>query len=238
MAPPVKSDAPSSRNLELPEERRAEWRGLLGHLTNQGARLRFFPHRAVMFLALAQSREGSARSGLIDRAQQTLSDFDTLVRGFTTDPDVFAVKKELFVYLGQFLAPHRAVFDETAGRFSKDCDQLIRAMRAREGENEALFELSEFVSITLLERMNALVEQFTAELSRVSEEGRSRLTGWLADLDRLNNSVYMISINATIQAARSGESGRAFALIANEVNGLSGEVKSITSTIRRNLIGT
>lgn len=237
MAPPLKEAAGSQPSAELSEERRAEWRGLLGHLTNQGARLRFFPHRAVMFLALAQSREGSARASLIDRAQQTLNDFDALVRGFTTDPSVFAIGKELFIHLGQFLAPHRAVFDETAGRFSRDCALLIRAMRARGGEDQALFELSEFVSITLLERMNALVEQFTAELSRVSEEGKARLTGWLADLDRLNSSVYMISINATIQAARSGESGRAFALIANEVNGLSGEVKSITSTIRRNLIG-
>lgn len=237
MAQPENGAAKQQRKLELPEERRADWRVLLGHLTNQGARLRFFPHRAVMFLALAQSREGAARSNLIDRAQQTLTDFDTLVRGFTTDPGVFAIEKELFSYLDQFLAPHRSVFDETASRFSKDCASLIRAMHARGGEDQALFELSEFVSTTLLERMNSLVEQFTAELSRASEEGKSRLTGWLADLDRLNNSVYMISINATIQAARSGESGRAFALIANEVNGLSGEVKSITSTIRRNLIG-
>lgn len=221
---------------DLAEDRRAEWRALLGHLTNQGARLRFFPHRAVMFLALAQSCAPAARASLIDRAQATLNDFDSLVRGFTVDPAVFGIEKTLYAHLGQFLSPHRAMFDETTGRFSNDCASVIRTMRAG-GSDDALLVLSEFVSVTLLERMNGLVELFTAELSRASEEGDSRLTGWLSDLDRLNNSVYMISINAAIQAARSGEAGRAFGVIASEVNSLSGQVKSITSTIRRNLIG-
>lgn len=236
MALPLTTTEGSVPNQELAEERRTEWRGLLGHLTNQGARLRFFPHRAVMFLALAASREGAVRASLIDRAQKTLDDFDSLVKGFTVDPTVFGVEKALFAHLGLFLTPHRAMLDETTGRFSKDCASVIRSMRMGGGD-KALLELSEFVSVTLLERMNALVERFTAELSRASEEGDSRLTGWLADLDRLNNSVYMISINAAIQAARSGEAGRAFSVIASEVNSLSGEVKSITSTIRRNLIG-
>lgn len=222
---------------ELSEDRRAEWRALLGQLTNQGARLRFFPHRAVMFLALAQSRDTDARNTLIDRAQATLDDFDRLVRGFTVDPAVFGIEKTLYSHLGLFLAPHRAMFDATTERFSKDCASLIRSMRMG-GASEALFELSDYVAVTLLERMNAFVELFTAELSRASEEGNSRLTGWLSDLDRLNNSVYMISINAAIQAARSGEAGRAFGVIANEVNDLSGQVKRITSTIRLNLIGS
>ncbi|WP_419320555.1 methyl-accepting chemotaxis protein [Caulobacter sp. ErkDOM-E] len=237
MAQPLQKVRGGVAGSNLPEDRVAEWRGLLGRLTNQGARLRFFPHRAVMFLALAGAREGAARSSLIDRAQATLDDFDALVRGFTTDPSVFGIEQTLFAHLSQFLTPHASVFDETAGRFSRECAQVVHAMRMGVGDDEALYTLSEFVAVTLLERMNALVEQFTVELSRVSEEGNARLTGWLSDLDRLNNSVYMISVNAAIQAARSGESGRGFAVIANEVNTVSGQVKSITSTIRRNLFG-
>jgi methyl-accepting chemotaxis protein len=42
----------------------------------------------------------------------------------------------------------------------------------------------------------------------------------------------MISLNALIQAARSGESGKAFGIIATEIQKLSGEIKALTSDIR------
>jgi methyl-accepting chemotaxis protein len=52
-------------------------------------------------------------------------------------------------------------------------------------------------------------------------------------IDALAGKVKMLAINATIEAARAGDAGRGFAIVAHEVRALAGQTRSAAEDIRR-----
>ena len=68
----------------------------------------------------------------------------------------------------------------------------------------------------------------TDRLTRGSELGqlRASLDQSVGDILRVANHVRMISLNAAVEAARAGDAGRGFAVIASEIKLLSEKIKS------------
>ncbi len=100
--------------------------------------------------------------------------------------------------------------------------------------------------------MNQLVADFAAELGDMAEGERNEgLTTRRAvaaletsaatvarlanELARVNASVRMIALNATMEAARSGDNGRVFGAVALEIKELSGKIANLTADIRAHL---
>lgn len=52
-------------------------------------------------------------------------------------------------------------------------------------------------------------------------ERRRKIVEASDDIGKISRAINMISINASIEASRAGEAGRGFAIIANEIRGLS-----------------
>ncbi|WP_147111415.1 methyl-accepting chemotaxis protein [Tateyamaria sp. syn59] len=90
--------------------------------------------------------------------------------------------------------------------------------------------------VGLLDILNAEVE--AQEQSRVAyaETMRAKADAAVADIQSVSKMVRLISLNASVEAARAGDAGRAFAVIASEVKAMSEAIqtsaRSVTGTVR------
>jgi hypothetical protein len=78
----------------------------------------------------------------------------------------------------------------------------------------------------------AAVEQHIAAIASLSESLLRGVDTALDEVSNVNLATQLLSVNARIEAARAGAAGGSFAVVATEMNRLSGEVKSLTERLR------
>lgn len=228
---------------------RAAWKGLLGRLINEGARLRFFPHRVMMFVLLATDGPPQERREFLRLAADTLQQWQRIAQGVGGEHHLIAVEAPLSNWLTEHMQPGIARYVSVCRRFEAEAARLL-AMGERVTDIRAdIVALSRFVATDMLACMNELVASFEAELgataTRTSGIAQRALAGQseaeasassareLTDrLDRVNSRVQMIALNALIEAARVGDSGQAFCAVAQEIKSLSGEIGELSRGIR------
>lgn len=90
--------------------------------------------------------------------------------------------------------------------------------------------------IGLLDVLNTEVE--AQELLRIkfTTDMRAKADAAVADIQSISQMVRLISLNASVEAARAGDAGRAFGVIATEVKAMSEAIQrsatSVTGTVR------
>ncbi len=78
----------------------------------------------------------------------------------------------------------------------------------------------------------ALVEQMEAISHRVRD-----VTGFIGEIESISKQTNLLALNAAIEAARAGEAGRGFAVVADEVRNLSSRTATFSHRIRDQVLG-
>ena len=68
-----------------------------------------------------------------------------------------------------------------------------------------------------------------AELADILAE---KMEGAISEVDKINRETHMLSINARIEASRADEAGKAFTVVAEEMNNLSQKTSTVTNKMR------
>ncbi len=92
---------------------------------------------------------------------------------------------------------------------------------------------------TLMEQMknlNQRMEEITASITELSEENE-QIIEILGTLDNITSQTNLLSLNASIEAARAGDQGKGFAVVATEIRNLSESSKQFTEQIHEILNG-
>jgi methyl-accepting chemotaxis protein len=114
----------------------------------------------------------------------------------------------------------------------------------REGKDD-IPSLQDFISMTektLTMFVDSTVEtshismRLVERVDRISEKIKNILSA-TADMDSIAKQTNLLALNAAIEAARAGEAGRGFAVVADEVRALSNRSTVFSEDIRRHVAG-
>lgn len=184
-------------------------------------------HRAVMFLALSRVPGVGDEAELFDAVADTLNAFgagvELMLRG---DPEqglapLSSERARQLLDSPQRSARTGAADLEGFGARGKACLDQLRKGDECAREIRLLAEMAGDVLLPLLNDIVAaleadLADAVAAEAERVADV-RAVMTGALEDIEQTATRIRLIAFNALIEAARAGNAGRAFSVIADEI---------------------
>ncbi|WP_299045881.1 methyl-accepting chemotaxis protein [uncultured Tateyamaria sp.] len=87
--------------------------------------------------------------------------------------------------------------------------------------------------VGLLGILNAEVEDQEQTRVRYAAEMHAKADAAVADITSVSRMVRLISLNASVEAVRAGDAGRAFGVIASEVKAMSEAIQTSAATVTR-----
>jgi hypothetical protein len=193
---------------------------VFGALINLSGRRRFISQRVVLFAVLASL----GRDGASETARETLALFRdthlTLVEGKGGLPGIFCEQLR-DAYFGVLQG------DAVIRKF---IDLAAATLDAMSGDGKgAPAMLDELVSsaTSLLNVLNGLTLVYEEQSKRYAQAQKKAVQSMMGDIKTIAKQARMVAFNAQIVAARAGQAGREFAVVASTMTSITGEIDDL-----------
>lgn len=195
---------------------------VFGALINLSGRRRFTSQRLVLYAVLASQRQEGADA----IAQEALALFrgahKALLGVADGLPGVFCLELEQ-AYFG------KPQGDRAITAFADLAERTLRSI-AQHGRDSAEL-LAELVRITtptlaILNQITSIYEEQARLHARLMKK---QLRGVITEIETINRQARMVAFNARIVAARAGQAGKEFSVVAGVLSNISGEIDEMVS---------
>lgn len=214
---------------------------VLARLINIAGRMRMLSHRIVLFALLtAQERDPGERQQLSHIGSKSLDDFgrthDVIVHGDKEDdlPPMFSPT------VVRLFEDANKTGTNPINQFLQSCQKILESIDTAGDVPLEIKELSVFVATDLLDFLNRVTDGFKADLDGMAMAKKSDavdrqkvIEDAVNSIDEISSQVKFIALNASIEAARAGKSGRTFAVIAKEIRSLSEISRSASGDLKQ-----
>jgi hypothetical protein len=198
----------------------------LGALINLAGRQRMLSQRIVLqALLAARGQPGAASTAREALALLTVSHAG-LVHGSPQLPGAhFPAIRE--AYFGALQG------DARIREFIALTERTLAAIEDRLRGAEALQQQLVASSGPMLDLLNRLTQIYEAEAARHAVVQHQRQQALMADIQTIAKQARIVAFNAQVSAARAGAVGREFAVVADTLTRITGEIESLVSAAVR-----
>ncbi|SNT01989.1 Type IV pili methyl-accepting chemotaxis transducer N-term [Noviherbaspirillum humi] len=191
-----------------------------GMLINLSGRRRFTSQRLVLYAVLASQAHDNA----LATARETLALFTdahtALVKGSDISPGIFCHELE-DAYFG------RSRGDEQIRDFISLAGRALDAIEGNMRQAPTLLQELIAQATPLLATLNRITQVYEELSRRHAQQLKRQLHGIMTDIEAIAKQARMVSFNAQIVAARAGNSGKEFSVVASVLSDITTEIDSL-----------
>jgi hypothetical protein len=193
---------------------------VLGAMINLSGRRRFTSQRVVLYAVLASS----GRAEMLPVAVEALTLFSqahtALLQGKDNLPGVYcdALREAYFGVLQG---------DRHIREFIDLAEQALSAIRSGSKRASSLVDALVAGATPLLAVLNQLTQIYEEESRQHALRMKKKLQSVMTDIETIAKQARMVSFNAQIIAARAGNAGREFAVVASVLSNITAEIDEL-----------
>lgn len=193
---------------------------ILGALINLSGRRRFTSQRLVLHAVLAAQGRVESLQIACDALKLFRDAHDVLVNGNSQLPGIFCDELER-AYFGDAQA-HAKIIE-----FTDLAQAALDAIQAsRRGTTELLDDLVHKAT-SILAVLNSLTQLYEDLSKRHATTVKKQLNSIMSDIESIAKQARMVSFNAQIIAARAGNAGKEFSVVAGLLTSITGEIDDL-----------
>jgi hypothetical protein len=193
---------------------------VFGALINLSGRRRFTSQRLVLYAVLASQ----GHDGAVKTAREALALFrgahTALVKGSDTVPGIFC-EEVREAYFGKLAGDAQIVY------FMNLAERTLNAIEDRLRDAPALLEELVRITTPLLSVLNQITTVYEEQSKRHAVLMKKQLRGIMTDIETIAKQAKMVSFNARIVAARAGQAGKEFSVVAGVLSNITTEIDDL-----------